>query len=170
MWPPVTIVLTCDKCDHMWQVWQVWPHLTSVTMTYLCDQWPHVTSVTTFNKCEHMWQVWTHVTGVNTCGDKCDHMWQVLQHVTSVTTGQVWPHHGYLDIIETWISWTFGHHGHFDIMVVEHHGHSDIMDILDIIKEHLKHYRTQVLQVFPSFAMVFMLLADEHGPQNIPKN
>jgi len=110
VWHYVTCVTTFDKCD---QMWQLWPHVTNVTTCDKCDYmwqvWPHVTSVTTFDKCDHMWQVWPPVTSVTTC-DKCDNM--DMDIWTSWTFG----HHGHLDIMDIRTSWTFGHHGHLDIM------------------------------------------------------
>ena len=47
---------------------------------------------------------------------KCDHMSLLSSHVTSVTTSWTFGHHGHKDIMDIWTSRTFGHHRHLDIM------------------------------------------------------
>ena len=68
--------------------------------------WPYVT-------------MWPWLMSVTT-GDKSDYMWQLC--------------HGHLDIMDIRTSWTFGHHGHLDIV----DKYLDIMDkYLDRTKEHI---------------------------------
>ena len=67
-----------------------------------------------------VWHMWPNVTSVTT-SDKYDYM-------------DIWTfgHHGHLDIMDIWTSWTFGHHGYLDIMdiwnswIFGHHGHLDM--------------------------------------------
>ena len=104
------ILISCDKFDHMWQAWPYVTTCDNVMMGDKCDHmWQHATSLTTCDKCDYMWQVWPHVTKC----DKCDH------------------------IMDIWASWTFGHHGHLDIMDIWTYGHLDMTDIWNTFENSL---------------------------------